>query len=353
MGICENPALLISRHRRQGPRKDTRLKGVLVITTIASPTPAIVRCRALLEGWPIVVVGDRKTPTPWHVDGIDYIPFDVTLSPLAAAIPADSYSRKNLGYLQAIRAAAPVILETDDDNSPYDTFGKRLSRQVTGSEVHERGWVNAYRAFTDKPIWPRGLPLTVVGPSLRDVLARGENTVADCPIQQFLADGDPDVDAIYRLTRGDEVDFHGEPLILRPGTYTPLNSQNTAWWPETYRLLYVPSYVSWRVSDIWRGLVAVAVAQVRGWSVAVLPPTVRQDRNPHDLLKDFREEVPVYLETADVLERLIDAVAGAPDNAAALRLAWAALVDSGSVPREELAVVDAWNEALSVASCPR
>jgi hypothetical protein len=87
--------------------------------------------------------------------------------------------------------------------------------------------------------------------------------------------------------------------------------------------------------------------------VAVLPPTVRQERNPHDLLKDFREEVPVYLETADVLKRLIDAVAGAPDNATALRLAWAALVDSGSVPREELAVVDAWNEALSVASCPR
>jgi hypothetical protein len=329
------------------------LKGVLVITTIASPTAAIIRCRTLLEGWPIVVVGDRKTPTPWQVDGIDYIPFDVSISPLAAAIPANSYSRKNLGYLQAIRSGAPVILETDDDNSPYETFGKALSREVIGSEVRTGGWVNAYRAFTDEQIWPRGLPLTVVGPSLRQRLARGATARADCPIQQFLADGDPDVDAIYRLTRGGEVDFHGEPLILRPGTYTPLNSQNTAWWPETYRLLYIPSYVSWRVSDIWRGLVATAVAQVRGWSVAVLPPTVRQDRNPHDLLKDFREEVPVYLETADTLARLIDAVAGAQDSADALRLAWDALVRSGSVPREELAVVDAWNDALSAASCPR
>ena len=323
------------------------VKGALVITTIAAPTAAIVRFRELLEGWPIIVVGDRKTPTPWQVEGIDYIPYDVSSSSLAAMIPPDSYSRKNLGYLAAIQAAAPVIVETDDDNFPYDTFGTALSHRVTGSEVRESGWVNVYQAFTTQPVWPRGLPLSVVGPTLRRGLVRGETTQAECPIQQFLADGDPDVDAIYRLTRGDAVTFQGEPLILRPGTYSPLNSQNTVWWPEAYRLLYLPSHVSWRVADIWRGLVATAIAQVRGWTLAVLPPTVHQDRNPHDLMKDFREEIPVYLETASVLDRLIDAVAGAPDTADALRLSWQALVKMGSVPREELAVVDAWNEALS------
>jgi len=327
------------------------VNGILVITTIAAPTAAIIRFRELLEGWRIIVVGDRKTPTPWQVEGIDYIPYDVSSSRLAAAIPPDSYSRKNLGYLAAIQAAAPVIVETDDDNFPYDTFGTALSRRVIGSEVREAGWVNAYRAFTTQMVWPRGRPLSVVGPTLRSGLGRGETIQAECPIQQFLADGDPDVDAIYRLTRGDEVTFQGEPLILRPGTYSPLNSQNTVWWPEVYRLLYFPSHVSWRVADIWRGLVATAIAQVRGWTLAVLPPTVRQDRNPHDLLKDFREEIPVYLETASVLERLIDAVAGTPDNADALRLSWEALVEMGSVPREELAVVDAWNEAVSAVAC--
>lgn len=323
------------------------MNGILVITTIAAPTAAIMRFRELLEGWPIIVVGDRKTPTPWQVEGVDYIPYQVSSSGFAAMIPPDSYSRKNLGYLAAILATARVIVETDDDNFPYDTFGTALRQRVTGSEVREAGWVNVYQAFTKQQVWPRGLPLSVVASSLRGGLIRGETTEAECPIQQFLADGDPDVDAIYRLTRGDEVTFQGEPLVLRPGTYSPLNSQNTAWWPEAYRLLYLPSHVSWRVADIWRGLVATAIAQVRGWTIAVHPPTVRQDRNPHDLLKDFREEIPVYLETADVLERLIDAVAGATDTADALRLSWEALVKVGSVPREELPVVDAWNEALN------
>lgn len=330
--------------------KEAGVKGTLVITTIAAPTAAIIRFRELLQGWHLIVVGDRKTPTPWQVDGIDYIPYDVSSPGLAATIPADSYSRKNLGYLAAIRGATPIIAETDDDNFPYDTFGTALGRRVVGLAVCDVGWVNVYQAFTTQPVWPRGLPLSVVGPSLKRRPCLGETTEADCPIQQFLADGDPDVDAIYRLTRGDEVTFWGKPLILGPGTYSPLNSQNTVWWPEAYRFLYLPSYVSWRAADIWRGLVATAIAQVRGWTLAVLPPTVRQDRNPHDLMTDFREEIPVYLETAVILERLIDAVAGTTDDADALRVSWEALVKMGSVPREELTVVDAWNDALSVVA---
>lgn len=329
------------------------MKGTLVITTIAAPTASILRFRRLLEGWPVIVVGDRKTPTPWHVDGIDFIPYDAASSGLAAAIPPDSYSRKNLGYLAAIQAKAPVVVESDDDNFPYDSFGTGLSRLVTGSEIAEGGWVNTYQAFTRQPVWPRGLPLSMVGPTLKRSLARGRTTQADCPIQQFLADGDPDVDAIYRLTVGDEVAFRGEPLILCPGTYSPLNSQNTVWWPEAYRLLYLPSHVSWRAADIWRGLVATAVAQVRGWTLAVFPSTVRQDRNPHDLMRDFRDEIPVYLETAGILDRLIEVVAGASDTAEAVRIGWAALVAMGSAPSDELAVVDAWNDALSAAACPR
>ena len=320
------------------------------MTTIAAPNAAVVRFRELLRGWRIIVVGDRKTPTPWHVDGVDYIPYEDSSLGLAATIPPDSYSRKNLGYLAAIQAGAPVIVETDDDNYPYDIFGTKLSRTVTGSVISELGWVNVYRAFTTQPVWPRGLPLSIVRTTIARGLERGDTVEAECPIQQFLADGDPDVDAIYRLTRGDEVEFQGAPLILPPGTFSPINSQNTVWWPDSYRLLYLPSHVSWRVADIWRGLVATAVAKARGWSLAVLPPTVRQFRNPHDLLKDFREEVPVYLETAATLDRLVDVVAGAADTAQALRVSWATLVEMGSVPPKELAIVDEWNEALSGAA---
>ena len=51
----------------------------------------------------------------------------------------------------------------------------------------------------------------------------------DCPVQQYLADDDPDVDAIYRLLYKDPVRFEQcEPIVLQPGTGCPFNSQNTA-----------------------------------------------------------------------------------------------------------------------------
>lgn len=318
----------------------------LVITTIAAPNAAITRFRDLLSGWNLIVVGDRKTPTPWQVEGIEFVPYDPLAGGLATMIPADSYSRKNLGYLAAIRAGAGVIVETDDDNVPYDTFGSGLSRRVVGSPVLDAGWVNVYRAFTTDRIWPRGLPLASIAPSMERPPTLGPTAEADCPIQQFLADGDPDVDAIYRLIGGPEVTFSGEPVLLLPGTFTPLNSQNTVWWPEAYELLYLPSHVPWRVCDIWRGLIAMAIVYARGWSLAVHPPTVRQDRNPHDLMQDFRDEIPVYLENSRVLEIVIEAVAHATDDAEALRASYGALVDLAYLPREELVLVDAWNDAV-------
>lgn len=321
----------------------------LVITTIAHPTRAVLRFRELLAGWHLIVVGDRKTPSSWDTEGVEFIQYDTpppVAAELAALLPYNSYSRKNIGYIVAIAGGAPTIVETDDDNYPYDAFGARLHSRVRGQVCRQTGWVNVYQAFTTHRIWPRGLPLPVIGPSLGRPLDLGREIEADCPIQQYLADGDPDVDAIYRLVDGRDVRFAGTPVILEPGTWSPLNSQNTVWWPLAYRLLYLPSHVSFRVTDIWRGLVATAVREARGWSIAVLPPTVLQERNPHDLLQDFADEVPAYLENARILERLIAAVAPRSNDAGALRAAYEELLAMGLVPREELGLVDAWNEAL-------
>ena len=37
---------------------------------------------------------------------------------LAQCCPERSYTRKNLGYLEAMRRGARIIVETDDDNRP-------------------------------------------------------------------------------------------------------------------------------------------------------------------------------------------------------------------------------------------
>jgi hypothetical protein len=160
----------------------------------------------------MIVVGDRKTPSPWHLDGVDFVPHDqppALLADFAAFLPFDSYSRKNIGYLIAA-GSSEAILETDDDNTAYDSFGSGIAPSVSGNRVDRSGWINIYAAFAQERVWPRGLPLSEVSSSAGHPFEeRGELVEADCPIQQFLADGDPDVDAIYRLTDGRPIFFDG------------------------------------------------------------------------------------------------------------------------------------------------
>ncbi|MDJ0792111.1 MAG: STELLO glycosyltransferase family protein, partial [Acidimicrobiia bacterium] len=127
----------------------------------------------------------------------------------------------------------------------------------------------------------------------------------DAPIQQGLADGDPDVDAVFRMTRPLPVEFRsGISVALGEHVWCPFNSQNTTWFRDAFPLLYLPSYCSFRMTDIWRSFVAQRVAWANGWNIIFDSPTVWQDRNEHDLLKDFELEIPGYLHNARIAEAL-------------------------------------------------
>ena len=78
-----------------------------VITTINKPTKAV---EALYEkfGERLIVVGDEKTPANWNYRKARLIDLPVTL-PYA---PMNHYSRKNMGYIQAIMAKADLIFDT-------------------------------------------------------------------------------------------------------------------------------------------------------------------------------------------------------------------------------------------------
>ena len=142
----------------------------------------------------------------------------------------------------------------------------------------------------------------VLAPPARESLAA---EAVWCPIQQGLVDGDPDVDAIYRLVLDLPFQFTAGPSVaLGPGAWCPFNSQNTSWWPEAYPLMYLPAYCSFRMTDIWRSFVAQRIAWENGWSVLFHEATVRQRRNPHDLLRDFRDEVPGYLANREICAAL-------------------------------------------------
>ena len=184
--------------------------------------------------------------------------------------------RKNIGYLLAMREGANLIVETDDDNHPKPSFFGARHRRVACAHVVAPGWVNVYRYFSAAPMWPRGLPLDAVhAPS-----AAYEDLHAaelDCPIQQGLADENPDVDAIYRLILPLPQHFRNDRRVaLATRVWSPFNSQNTSWWRDAFALLYLPSHCSFRVTDIWRSFVAQRIAWENGWAVLFDAPSVRQ-----------------------------------------------------------------------------
>jgi len=323
----------------------------IIITTINLPTQAVRKIASTCPEWTFLVVGDKKTPADWQYPGVTYLSAaeQLQMGPFAVECPFNHYARKNVGYLWAAAQGAEIIAETDDDNIPYDSFLQSVSRQVTGRPVRKRGWENVYTHFTPDKIWPRGFPLEMITESLAHLSPLGEQQLFDCPVQQYLADGDPDVDAVYRMTTVAETKFQANTIVLEEGTFCPFNSQNTIFWKDAFPLLYLPAYVSFRMTDIWRSFVAQVCLYAMGKGLAFREATVLQERNEHSLIKDFRDEVPGYLNNVRIIETLTALSlskdpASTPDN---VRICYEALVRAEIVPAKELALLEHWLTALA------
>ena len=98
------------------------------------------------------------------------------------------------------------------------------------------------------------------------------------------------------------------------------------------------------MTDIWRSFVAQAGLWSQGHRLAFRNATVVQERNEHNLMKDFRDEVDGYLNNesiAECLSAVLERHSGAslPDFAA---YAWQSLYELGVVKVDELAIHKAW-----------
>ena len=324
---------------------------VCVLTTIQEPTECVRGLAAALAplGATIIVIGDRKGPARFDLAGCRFHAYaDQPALPLALAkiVPAAHYARKNIGYLLAIRQGAACIYETDDDNAPLPNWSPRV-QTTTAVPVAGRPWVNVYRMFTDELIWPRGFPLDkITDPATYGHDPATPAVAVRAPIQQGLANGAPDVDAVWRLVLDHPVDFRpgGPSVWLPPRAYCPFNSQTTWWWPAAYPLLYLPSFCSFRMTDIWRSFVAQRCLWEIGCGLVFHPAEAVQLRNPHNLLRDFKDEVPGYLEN-DRICSILNAcplAAGEAHVGHNLLACYRALVDAGVIPSGELPLLDAW-----------
>lgn len=334
------------------------MKKALVITSIAGPNAVLKKCAegAIKNDFRFIVMGDVISPADFQLDGCDFYSIDAQEKlpyRLAKILPKRHYGRKNLGYLVA--KECEVIIETDDDNYPRDEFWYARERKVSAELLENKKWFNVYACFSPENIWPRGFPLEnllVNGkPMQGNYFDRNTANITrvDCPIQQGLADENPDVDAVYRMTMKLPVNFEKQdPLALGKGTWCPFNSQNTSWFKEAYPLMYLPSYCSFRMTDIWRSFVAQRIAWTCGWNILFHNASVWQERNEHSLLKDFTDEVPGYLNNARICKQLedLDLLNGVENLRENLFRSYSMLTREGFVGKEELPLVDAWNQDI-------
>lgn len=256
-----------------------------------------------------MVIGDRKSPPGYdlaharffNLDEQRALPFDY-----AAKCPPGHYACKNIGYLVAMQEGAQEILETDDDNIPHDSFFAAREAEQMARISDRPGWLNVYAYFSDAMAWPRGYPLDRVRDEQPDIASlRLESR--RFAVHQGLADENPDVDAVYRLLFPLPLNFKaGESVAITGGSNCPFNSQNTHWWPEAYPLLFLPFHCSFRMTDIWRSFVAQRIFAAHGGGVIFHEATVYQDRNEHDLMLDFRDEVEGYCTNARIMDLLND-----------------------------------------------
>jgi STELLO glycosyltransferases len=322
----------------------------VVMTSIAGPENPVLRSYARqcgVNGVPFIVIGDSKSPRVFCLDKCDFwgldrqrgLPFE-----LARLLPENTYARKNIGYLIAMSNSSEIIIEIDDDTLPKPGFWHERSRLVTAKVVENAGWVNVYRCFTHHHIWPRGFPVEKLH-GLQGLGSSNAFREIQAPIRQGLADDDPDVDAIYRLALPLPMTFdRARPVALGINSWCPFNSQNTTWFREAFPLLYLPSHCSFRMTDIWRSLIAQRIAWTCGWYVVFDEATVNHERNAHDLLKDFSDEVAGYLNNGRIAENLrkLDLKPGLNAIIDNLIACYTMMIDQGHIGIEEMGLLNAW-----------
>ena len=321
----------------------------VVITSIFAPSELMYQLERL-DGWCTVVVADKKTPPEaWA---------EVTASgrvklltvgeqkalgfKSASFLPWNHFGRKNLGYLYAIAAGAQWVYDTDDDNilkegpngevhipvlretDPRHGVGQAWhcahdnGHENNGGGKATRSW-NPYEPFGAKSSWPRGYPLDDVawsitpcnpGTANRSYHVLGHHLPGiSFGVQQSLADGHPDIDGIHRLVKiplifGFDAHTPWSALYGPDDVYSPYNAQATLHKREALWGMLLPVTVHGRVSDIWRSYFTQRLMWQYGMRVVFTRAFVNQDRTPHNYLKDFQSELPLYLRAGGLVDFL-------------------------------------------------
>ena len=278
-------------------------------TTIYPPSKALLRFIEIAaeDDWHIYVAGDQKTPHDLYIElekkhaFFHYItPTDQTAMDdhLSEAIGWNCIQRRNFAFLAAHKwLNADVVASVDDDNIPYEGWGRNLLVGQRCKVIGVRTEGAAFDPMTrtnHNRLWHRGFPIQLLAqrevPNLNDVYMTPD-------VQADFWDGDPDVDAICRMEHGPK------DLIFTPSFFpftsdkpAPFNSQNTFLTKEVLPHYCMLPHVG-RADDIWPAY----HVQAQGFKVVFGKPSVVQERNAQDVMKNFRDEQLNYMHNLDIV----------------------------------------------------
>ena len=319
------------------------MKNYLVITTINPKSFAISQFEKM-DDWHLIIVGDKKSQPIKESSNLTYLSVEDQLQlnyEFVGNCPYNHYARKNIGYLYAFQNGAELIYDTDDDNIPYDswTFNEFSCTSTCSSN---QKFVNIYKFFSDENIWPRGYPLDEIHKTTRHEIGIKKTDAVEIGVWQALADKEPDVDAIFRLVHQKQVTFQkNPPLYLDKQVYCPFNSQNTAWNAKAFPYLYLPVSTSFRFTDILRGYIAQKLMWEDNLHLGFTEATVYQERNVHDLMKDFKDEWECYLNVKPIVE-ILDSLSLTSDNFNNLHLIYTTLANENLINSVEIDHLEGW-----------
>ena len=292
-----------------------------VITTILEINEAVKYYVQTFPHHYLVVIGDQKTN---HLEWDSFASRHQNVFYLSPSkqinlkysilnhIPWNHFGRKSIGYLFAISHGATQIYDFDDDNhlSSAQAFSNLATMEKRGVRTTKHVF-NPYPFFEPETsenkkifIWPRGFPQQWINENTTSKVSTFKRSESEVVVIQSLADHDPDVDAIYRMTRPLPVYFRKKRtmLVMPPrGTFTPWNAQAVLVNSKAYWGLLLPITVTGRVSDIWRSYITSRLLWETNYTIGFASPFVTQYRNPHSYMEDFEAEDDLYHKTDEML----------------------------------------------------
>ena len=280
------------------------MKKIIITTTILPPTEAIEKYDAMPD-WHLIVTGDRKSPKSYPLKRGQFLNLDYQQEfypDLCSMVGPDSTARgRMIGMIEAFTQGADIIATIDDDNYPYEHWGRDI---YIGKETLVPFWDCGIcfdpLSIQFAEIWHRGFPLELV--RKKPACKSSQKTITPL-LQADFWDGDPDVDAMTRIVRAPNVKFkHMNPFS--GGPYSPVNSQNT-FIAGKYAADYCPFSHIGRHEDIWAGYVFQAYhpsSTIYGLATV----EHRQDRSMSSLVRDLEDELYGYKNTLRLLKDLLD-----------------------------------------------